>query len=341
MTNEMRQEISKVIIKVLKSKFDTFPIDAAQPRNAPFHKAFLQAFSEKFNQVGMNVDVMISMSSWMHGLNTTMGQTFFESVAHILTNGAKRSFRGDKFKIYSDQESIISEIMTDLKNGDKIPNMINEDKLISGNANGKLVTGTNFTADCYIEDSTNIIAIELKSVRPNSGETRGEKQKILKAKAALRNQYPNKKIQYFFGFPFDPTFDTDTGYNKKRFMANMVEFSKFCDEEEILLADELWSFLSGEQDTMQEILNLIKSIATTDFFSKFEFINNSQNLIKYTEKYIDIVSSWYLFDEISIAQNVSEFLHNKNRKVQSALFSCPFFENGKYNENRVKVLSKC
>lgn len=92
---------------------------------------------------------------------------------------------------------------------------------------------------------------------------------------------------------------------------------------------------------MQEILNLIKSIATIDFFSKFEFINNSQNLIKYTEKYIDILSSWYLFDEISIAQNVSEFLQNKNRKVQSAVFSCPFFENGKYNENRVKVLLKC
>ncbi len=338
MTNEIRQEISKVIIKVLKSKFDTFPIDAIQPRNAPFHKAFLQAFSEKFNQVGTNVDAMLSMSSWMHGLNTTMGQTFFESVAHILTNGTKRSFGGDKFKIYLDQERIISEIMTDLKNGDKIPNMINEDKLIRDNANGKLVKGTNFTVDCYIEDSTNIIAIELKSVRPNSGETRGEKQKILKAKAALRCQYPNKKIQYFFGFPFDSTSDTDVGYNKKRFMASMVEFSKFCDEEEILLANELWSFLSGEQDTMQEILNLIKSIATTDFFSKFEFINNSQNLIKYTEKYIDIVSSWYLFDEINIAQNVSKFLQDKNRKVQSAVYSCPFCENGKYNENRIKTL---
>ena len=34
--------------------------------------------------------------------------------------------------------------------------------------------------ECYFEDEENIVAIELKSVRPNSGETRGEKQKILK-----------------------------------------------------------------------------------------------------------------------------------------------------------------
>ena len=67
-----KQAIAKIIIKLLKSRFDTFPKDATATRNAPFHKAFLQAFSDKFNVAGTNVDAMISMSSWMHGLTTTL-----------------------------------------------------------------------------------------------------------------------------------------------------------------------------------------------------------------------------------------------------------------------------
>lgn len=77
MNSRKKQEIAKVIVKLLKSRFDTFPEDAAAPRNAPFHKAFLQAFADKFDAAGTNVDAMISMSSWMHGLNTTLGQVFF------------------------------------------------------------------------------------------------------------------------------------------------------------------------------------------------------------------------------------------------------------------------
>ena len=338
MNNIKKQEIAKVIIKLLKSRFDTFPEDATAPRNAPFHKAFLQAFSDKFDAAGTNVDAMISMSSWMHGLNTTLGQVFFESVAHILCDGDKRGFNGNEFKIYAEQERIIAEIMTDLKNGERNPNMANEDALISKNGHGELVTGTNFTADCYFEDENNIVAIELKSVRPNSGETRGEKQKILKAKAALRIMYPNKKVNYFFGFPFDPTSDTDTSYCKKRFMNNMIEFPKFCDKEEILLADELWSYLSGEEGTMQKLLDLIRNIATTNFIEEFTFISTPNNLISNTKKYMEIAARWCLKDEVAIAENIENLKSSKNKSVRKNLYLCSFDSNGQYNERRVSSL---
>ncbi len=339
MTNETKQAIAKVIIKVLKSRFDTFPEDATEPRNAPFHKAFLKAFSEKFDEAGTNVDAMISMSSWIHGLNTTLGQSFFEGVAHILCNGDKRSFDGADFKIYSNQEYVISEIMTDLKNGDKIPNVQQEDELIAEKASGDLVKGTNFTVDCFIENETDIVAIELKSVRPNSGEMRGEKQKILKAKAALRIKYPNKNIRYIFGFPFDPTADSDTEYNKQRFMSNIIEFSKFCDENEILLSDELWSYLSGEKNTMQELLDLIRTIATSDFINKFEYLNDLDNLLTNKDEYIQVASEWCLFDEVNIAKHADEILKTNPKKITSALFSRVFSEDGRYNERRKEVLN--
>ena len=338
MTDNQRQEISKVIIKLLKSRFDTFPEDATAPRNAPFHKAFLQAFSEKFDEAGTNVDAMISMSSWMHGLNTTLGQVFFESVAHILCNGDKRGFNGNEFRIYSEQERIIAEIMTDLKNGERRPNVSEEDTLIAQAANNTLVTGTNFTADCYFEDETSVVAIELKSVRPNSGETRGEKQKILKAKAALRIMYPEKDVKYYFGFPFDPTATADTEYNKNRFMNNMIEFSKFCDADEILIAEELWSYLSGEEGTMQVLLNLIRSIATIDFMEKFTFISNPANMIDNTDRYIAIAREWSLIDEIAIAQKVAILKESVVKSVEKSLYLRSFDDDGKYNERRANIL---
>ena len=42
-----------------------------------------------------------------------------------------------------------------------------------------------FSADVFIEDTNTITAIELKSVKPNSGEMKGEKQKILEKKIEI------------------------------------------------------------------------------------------------------------------------------------------------------------
>lgn len=338
MNSAKKQEIAKVIIDLLKSRFDTFPEDATAPRNAPFHKAFLQAFSDKFDEAGTNIDMMISMSSWLHGLNTSLGLKFFERVPHILCDGDKRKFDGNEFKVYSGQEQAIAEIMTDLKNGDRQPNIYQEDQVIAEAATGNLVAGTSFTADCYYEDNDSIVAIELKSVRPNSNETRGEKQKILKAKAALRIMYPNKEVKYFLGFPFDPTASSDTGYSKERFMNNMIEFPKFCDEGEILLADELWSYLSGEEGTMQELLSLIRSIATTDFMDRFIFISNPNNMINDPDKYIEIASMWSLKDEIEIARRVSYLKASTSKSVQRSLYACTFDNKGVYNSHRASVL---
>ena len=48
MEDENKEKIAHEIIKVLYSRFISFPEDATNNRNAPFHKAFLTAFSDKF-----------------------------------------------------------------------------------------------------------------------------------------------------------------------------------------------------------------------------------------------------------------------------------------------------
>ena len=87
-----KERIAFEVIKTLFSRFENFPEDASNNRNAPFHEAFLRAFSNKLNNRVSDIPFFISLSSWLHGLNTTLGQSFFESVAHILSDGYKREF---------------------------------------------------------------------------------------------------------------------------------------------------------------------------------------------------------------------------------------------------------
>ena len=124
-------------------------------------------------------------------------------------------------------------------------------------SNDQEVDSLAFTVDTYIERENAIIAIELKSVRPNSGEGKGEKQKILYGKAALKLANPDKEIKFFIGFPFDPTSEAATGYDKERFFNYLIEFKKFFASEEVLIASELWDFLSGSSGTMEDILEVV------------------------------------------------------------------------------------
>ncbi|WP_456465657.1 TdeIII family type II restriction endonuclease [Desulfurobacterium sp.] len=322
--------IANEVIRVLKTRFDNFPEDAESNRNAPFHEAFLNAFRDKLGKHIDNVPYFISLSSWLHGLNTTLGQSFFEEVANILCNGEKRSFRNCEYT--EQQEKIISELITDLKNGTRKPNLNEENRQIFGATQGKLKPAPKFTADVCIITNDYVEAIELKSVRPNAGEMRGEKLKILSAKACLKNMFPDKEIRYFIGFPFDPLSDTPTGYNKKRFMEHLIEFEKYFAPEEVLLAGELWDRLSGEENTMEKLLKVINDIAEPDFMEKFNFVKDPLNFEKDKEKYRKILKTWYLFDELKIFTYYD--LLKKDDKAVRLLFQQIFNDKGKYNANR-------
>jgi len=194
----------------------------------------------------------------MHGLNTSLG-TGFESLAHILSGGYKRKFtRAFRLNIKQEQAHKIDTIIRDLKAGDHQPNLKRENDLIfSYNNSDKTIQSLEFTVDNYLEKKNCLEAIELKSVRPNSGEARGEKQKILQAKAAFNLLHPQKDIKFFIGFPFDPTSQDPTDYNKEKFFKYLVEFKKFFDPKEVLIANELWDKLSGQANTMDQLLKIV------------------------------------------------------------------------------------
>lgn len=327
-SNIKKEQIAHAVIKVLYSRFNSFPNEDGSNRNAPFHIAFMRAFQTKLDGRVRSIPDFINLSSWMHGLNTSLGQSFFESVAHILCDGQKRDFK--KKHIYSKQMNAIGDIMIDLKNGTQKPSAEREDTIIVEHAIGEQQNAPNFTTDCFYETDTDVVALELKSVRPNSGEMRGEKQKILIGKAVLHKLFPGKNVKYLFGFPFDPTAENDVEYDKQRFLKYLVEAEKFIAHEDFLIADELWSFLAGSDGAMQEILDIINSIATSEFMDKFNKLQDSSTS---EDEKREIFSKWYMYSEIKILDDVTK-THSNQRVFNQSVFKT----DGTYNYSRLKLL---
>lgn len=338
MLNDQKEKIALEVIKTLYSRFNSFPENEINSnRNAPFHEAFLNAFTNKLNDINVDANNLITLSSWLHGLNTSLGQSFFENVSRIISYGDKRTFKN--IQIPQKSQSNISEIMTSLKNGTSKPDLFKEnDTIFSSDDN--LVNIPQFTADLYVETDDTIDAYELKSVRPNSGEMRGEKEKILKGKAYLKYKNPLKTVNYYLSIPYDPTEkNNETNYDKDRYMLYSVEFNKFIDKNELLLASEFWNNLSGEKGTMEEILNIIKSIATPLFFEKYNYINDTENLG--TIQYRNILNEWFLFSEMKIIEQLDKIKETskEDKKLQKNLNNS-LFSDGKLNSNRHNYLKQ-
>jgi hypothetical protein len=319
--DKVREKISIEVIKTLVTRFESFPEDASNNRNAPFHEAFLNAFAGKITAKVSNMPFLISLSSWLQGLNTTLGQSFFENVAHHLCNGEKREYTSKKLgnlKITQAQKDAVNRIVTALSSSESRPDLHNENSQLFHGTRSPLTTNAiDFSADVFYEGYDSIIAIELKSVKPNSGEMRGEKQKILEGKAALYRAFPGKKIYFYIGFPFDPTIDPSiddvTGYDKSRFLDSIINMNKFFDHEETLVASELWDFLSGDENTMKEIIGIINTISTTEFLDKFKLIADKSN--RNTSEYATQLQEWNLFSESMIIENDAEICQKIGNKT--------------------------
>ena len=343
LSNIQKERIATEVIKTLINRFDKFPEDTSVNRNAPFHEAFLNAFAEELEGKVPSIPFFITLSSWLHGLNTTLGQQFFENIAHHLSSGEKREYTGKRLGsqyITRGQKESISQIITELSNSQQLPDLARENRMLFQEEHTPLTKAIDFSADVFIHEKNTITAIELKSVRPNAGEMRGEKQKILEGKTVLYRLFPDKEIKFYIGFPFDPTEDpnTPTSYDKDRFFDSIVNMSKYFAKEEVLLSSELWDFLSGANHTMEQILEIINAISTPEFLTKFYFLVNENNRGK--EAYRKQLKDWYLFSELLLVEN-DTFIKERiqENKVWTKYYNQSIFNaQGIYNYERYYIL---
>lgn len=257
-----KDAITKAADAALKNFTSKFPTESTLSRNEPFHSAVYKAFESQLQARHLDLKSILQLSSWIQGVNTSMG-SFFERVAWILSDGKKMAFTTKKrtsLKISEPQVTKIKQIWNRLKSGNTPPNAESEIAEILSAPSVEMQEAADFTVDVFIESNDSITAIELKSVRPNKGESAGEKQKMLEAKTALHNSFPGKNIRYFIAFPFDPTSPTPTGYDKKRFIEYLIGSGNYFAHEEFMLVSELWDFLSGEKNTMEQILEIMEDV---------------------------------------------------------------------------------
>lgn len=334
-----KEKIAIQVIRTLYAQFEKFPDDISKNRNAPFHEAFLKAFSGKLEGKVHSISVFISLASWMHGLNTSLGQSFFERTAYILSNSRKKDFKNNT--ITELQISEISKIITELQNrrGDTKPNLQSENERIWSANYGAEDHAHDFTIDIFWEDATEVVAIEAKTVRPNSDVSKLTKDKILRAKCVLKKLYPDKNVRYFYGFPFDPYGDNPTTSDKTEFMRKNVNFSKYFAEDEVLLASEFWDYISGTPNTMDTILEIINQIATADFPAKRDFLQNKSNAKIYEKEYLALLSQWQLSREKVLIENETHIKQKiDGNRALIRIFNQDIIIKGDYNENRISQL---
>lgn len=339
--DNIKEKIAIEVIKTLVTRFESFPEDSSNNRNAPFHLAFLSAFSNKLEENVSDIPFFISLSSWMHGLNTTLGQTFFERVAHHVSQGEKREYTSKRLGnllITQTQRNHIAQIIADLSTSTTTPDLNNENQLLFKDYDASVIDAMDFSVDVFYEDDNSITAIELKSVKPNSGEMKGEKQKILEGKAALYRKFPDKRIHFYIGFPFDPTVNTrendKTSYNKERFLDQIINMTKYFDKKETLVASELWDKLSGKNKTMEHILEIINAISNTEFLNKYQYLNENENRDK--EEYKNTLRDWFLSSELELIECDSTIKNSiGDDKTLNKIYNQRIFDNkGNYNFDR-------
>jgi hypothetical protein len=280
-----------------------------------------------------------------HSLTDDLEQKLIEKIAHILCNGEKREYTSGKLgnlHITKTQQDHITTIMTNLSTTKTKPDLAYEDSLLFQDYDTPLMSAIDFSADVFYEDDDSVVAIELKTVKPNSGIMMGEKQKMLEGKAALYRLFPHKKICFYIGFPFDPTVNPDieppTSYNKDRFFDSIINIRKFCDEKELLLAAELWDFLSGHTETMEDIVRIINTISTPSFLDKFRLLVDPNK--RTSAEYMEQLREWNLVSETRLIENNTRIRARITDKQMLKVYNKSCFDNGgTYNWERYTLLN--
>ncbi len=292
--HDRANRVQEVVKSILLSRKNSFPDESWRTGNAPFHAAFFSLFTEppgRYNSPtsklfsnetprrklpivgrGGNGDAA-SCGELSHPSEIECG--IFDSrisftkkmknFANALSGGYKRRFiKPFALDVTNTQIRQILRIMHRLDQNES-PNLHKENMLLLSEAalQDRRERALGFTVDNYVETDSFVEAIKLRPTIHSFDNWRETKEKLLYAKSALKLLHPQKEIRFYIGFPFDPTSDTPTGHNKERFFDYLVEFKKFFAPDEVLIGNELWNHLSGQPQTMESILEIIRATVQT------------------------------------------------------------------------------
>lgn len=241
-TNQQKGEIKSLIKQAIIDKIKEYKLIGDIK---PFHE---RLFSKE----------RIRETSFFHSCSTTIGVTLFQNIAYLVAKGNKNFKQVEKQYVvegnFSKQaQSIIEEIIFDLgrKQNDpkkRTPDIKKESKevLVVSSKQGNKSTQI---ADLFLVKSNNEeIYIEIKTTKPNKGESKETKRGMLKI-IALRN----KQVTTFVGMAYNP-YEPDEF--KWPLPLNYLRLG-----EDLLVGKPFWDFLGG-YGTYEELLVLFEEVGS-------------------------------------------------------------------------------
>ena len=212
----------------------------------------------------------VASYSFIHSLATTLGMSVYEKISEIVAlahyDEVKTGYDVEG-EITNEENSVISQILQQIKNGTRKANKEQEIKEIlkCKNNGGRKIK---VRADLFLKKGNDEYYIEIKTAKPNIDVFVKSKQKVLEW-IALRK----KKVNTILAIPYNP-------YHPEPY--SRFTMQGFLDEEkELYVAEKFWELLGGK-GTYEEVLEIFDEVGK-------EFKEKIQNKIKeVAEKKMDV-----------------------------------------------------
>ncbi len=246
LNNTQIEQIKELLRTKLNDKLSKY---ARETTSMPFLAKLMQD-SEK-----------VAAYSFIHSLATTLGMSVYEKVSEIIASTHYDEVKTGydvEGEITNEENSAISQILQEIKNGTRITNKEQEiNEILECNNNGG--RKIKIRADLFLKKGNEEYYIEIKTAKPNIDVFAKSKQKLLEW-VALRK----KKVYTILAIPYNP-------YHPEPY--NRFTMQGYLDEEnDLYVAEKFWKLLGGE-GTYKEILDIFDEVGK-------EFKEKIQNKIK-------------------------------------------------------------
>ena len=199
----------------------------------------------------------MQLYSFIHSLITNFGSAIYEPVAEAL---ALRQFENVELQrklpneLSSTASARIDQLVDALIVGDRDADRSHEDAAIRSaiETGGSHIQTRLPRVDLWLESSDNAITmIEIKTVKPNSGDFERFKRNMLRWYAVGVEHYPGRTIRTALAFPYNPYYPNPY---RRWTMKGMLDIGQ-----EVFVAEEFWNYLAGD-DIHDELLDCFQRV---------------------------------------------------------------------------------
>ncbi len=237
LNDAQRQEIQALLRRKLDEKLKKYS------RETSF-MPFLVKIMQDANQV--------AACSFVHSLSTTLGMSIYAEISRIIVQEtAREAFTSlDVGGVISDnQRNTIERIIEELKTSRRIPDANAEkNEVLAASTEGASPQRGGKIADFYyLADDGVKRYFEIKTAKPNIDVFTASKRKLLEWIARK-----GEDMAVFLALPYNP-------YHPKPY-SHFARQNLFQEEGDLLVAEQYWGLLSGEEGTLESLLAVFDEI---------------------------------------------------------------------------------